>query len=325
MAHAAAAAAMRRRKSTANFMDQRQTQKSIQHAVKRVMELSSLKRTTRNLAEVIEQAMAECNSRASRDSNFAHLTSEQLQRAHEMHLKLCEKAGLKETPRSRRRSRAAPETTVSVSVASTSFLLIFGRLVSARRVLDGAHEEIASHTFTLTSSFPAQVARAPAAAHDAQELAAAVRARPGEQARGRGALRRRGDARHARRRVPPPRQPAGGPGVRARHARRARRRAGRAPSTSAREKRPGHATLRPRVESSDERARPARKSIDVDATERETSEVRPRRGSSARTSARDPFARGVRRPGATPGGPRPCASSRGTACATSGPSRSPGS
>ena len=65
-------------------------------------ELSSLKRTTRNLAEVIEQAMAECNSRASRDSNFAHLTSEQLQRAHEMHLKLCEKAGLKETPRSRR-------------------------------------------------------------------------------------------------------------------------------------------------------------------------------------------------------------------------------
>ncbi|KAH8068262.1 hypothetical protein JL721_6837 [Aureococcus anophagefferens] len=123
---------MRRRKSTANFMDQRQTQKSIQHAVKRVMELSSLKRTTRNLAEVIEQAMAECNSRASRDSNFAHLTSEQLQRAHEMHLKLCEKAGLKETPRSRRRSRAAPETTVSVSVASTSFLLIFGRLVSAR-------------------------------------------------------------------------------------------------------------------------------------------------------------------------------------------------
>ena len=79
MAHAPAAA-MRRRKSTANFMDQRQTQKSIQHAVKRVMELSSLKRTTRNLAEVIEQAMAECNSRASRDSNFAHLTSEQLQR-----------------------------------------------------------------------------------------------------------------------------------------------------------------------------------------------------------------------------------------------------
>ena len=145
---------MRRRKSTANFMDQRQTQKSIQHAVKRVMELSSLKRTTRNLAEVIEQAMAECNSRASRDSNFAHLTSEQLQRAHEMHLKLCEKAGLKETPRSRRRSRAAPEATVSLSVASTSFLLIFGRIVSARRVLDGAHEEIASHTFTLASRFP---------------------------------------------------------------------------------------------------------------------------------------------------------------------------
>ena len=145
---------MRRRKSTANFMDQRQTQKSIQHAVKRVMELSSLKRTTRNLAEVIEQAMAECNSRASRDSNFAHLTSEQLQRAHEMHLKLCEKAGLKETPRSRRRSRAAPEATVSVSVASTSFLLIFGRIVSARRVLDGAHEEIASHTFTSKSRFP---------------------------------------------------------------------------------------------------------------------------------------------------------------------------
>ncbi|KAH8095123.1 hypothetical protein JL720_2399 [Aureococcus anophagefferens] len=103
-------------------MDQRQTQKSIQHAVKRVMELSSLKRTTRNLAEVIEQAMAECNSRASRDSNFAHLTSEQLQRAHEMHLKLCEKAGLKETPRE---AAVAPRpTTDSVSVASTSFLLI---------------------------------------------------------------------------------------------------------------------------------------------------------------------------------------------------------
>ena len=66
------------------------------------------------------------------------------------------------------------------------------------------------------------------------------------------------------------------------------RRAGRAPSTSTREKRPGHATLRPRVESSDERARPARKSIDVGATERETSDVRPRRGSRAPTSACDP-------------------------------------
>ncbi|KAH8060194.1 hypothetical protein JL722_5157 [Aureococcus anophagefferens] len=47
-------------------MDQRQTQKSIQHAVKRVMELSSLKRTTRNLAEVIEQAMAELHAHRRR-------------------------------------------------------------------------------------------------------------------------------------------------------------------------------------------------------------------------------------------------------------------
>jgi hypothetical protein len=320
---------MRRRKSTANFMDQRQTQKSIQHAVKRVMELSSLKRTTRNLAEVIEQAMAECNSRASRDSNFAHLTSEQLQRAHEMHLKLCEKAGLKETPRSRRRSRAAPETTVSLSVASTSFLLIFGRLVSARRVLDGAHEEIASHTFTLlTSRFPrrshahrrrrlTRKNSRPPSVRDRENKREAEERYAAEEMLGMHAgachlrdsppedrefaldmLVARAAARDARLRLPRERNGRG------------TRRFGRGSSA--------------RTSARDPREHPS--------TSTRPSERCPKLGPDAgralgraRATRAKRRSRGVRRPGATSGGPRPCASSRRTACATSGPSRSPGS
>ena len=86
-------------------------QKSIQSAITRVIELMSSRRSLHKFEDVIDRAMDELNMRAARDTNYTALTRDQLVNAHAMHMKLCEKAGLKQE---RRRSRVRRTSKVRI-------------------------------------------------------------------------------------------------------------------------------------------------------------------------------------------------------------------
>ena len=94
-----------------SFVEHRNMQKSIQSAITRVIELMSSRRSLHKFEDVIDRAMDELNMRASRDTNYTALTRDQLVNAHAMHMKLCEKAGLKQE---RRRSRVRRTSKVRI-------------------------------------------------------------------------------------------------------------------------------------------------------------------------------------------------------------------
>jgi len=79
-----------RRRPAGHMVTAKQSNKSLQHAVRRVLEMSASHSSSMTLNEVISQATRELNNRAARDSNFAEVTEEAVGAAHDDHVKAAE-------------------------------------------------------------------------------------------------------------------------------------------------------------------------------------------------------------------------------------------